>query len=297
MALFLPVMLQLILKIFSFIIAGYILGRLIRPTDSIRKTLVNLLLYLLVPALFFCNLWASDIVYKHIITTFLSVTVVMGSGILFSYIYSKFSKLKFKEIVFPISSINSGYLGVPIITILFGQGAIAFAILYNFSVTLYEYTIGLYFISGRNTKKVFSLPILYLLILAIILNQLHINVPGPVLLIGQVINYITPPLMLAFVGYELSRIKMFNIKHSLIGSFLRLIGGTIAGFICILIFNPGPMMSKVILLISGMPSAVISYIFAAKYDTGKEFAATTVLLSTLLSIITLSITLVLIGNF
>jgi predicted permease len=93
--------------------------------------------------------------------------------------------------------------------------------------------------------------------------------------------------MVGLVGYQLNFIKWPHLKLVNVGVILRMGGGFLVALILVRLFHLSGPGASVVLISSAMPSAVLTYIFAKKYEADADFAAGMILVSTLLSILTI----------
>tara|TARA_B100001765_G_C19188621_1_gene199840 strand:- start:25 stop:342 length:318 start_codon:yes stop_codon:yes gene_type:complete len=93
------------------------------------------------------------------------------------------------------------------------------------------------------------------------------------------------------LGVALAKLKIFSLNDTLLFSFIRIIVGPIVGFIFVLIFNLTGIEAGVMFIQTSMPSAVLTYLIAEIYSPKKmiDSIASTVVLSTFLSFITIPI--------
>ncbi len=87
------------------------------------------------------------------------------------------------------------------------------------------------------------------------------------------------------------RLKIFSINESLLFSFIRIIIGPLVGFGFVRIFNLTGIEDWVMFIQTSMPSAVLTYLIGEIYSPKKivNSIASTVVLSTFLSFITIPI--------
>ena len=85
--------------------------------------------------------------------------------------------------------------------------------------------------------------------------------------------------------------KIFSFKDSLIFSLTRIIIGPLIGFAFVKFFNLSGIEAGVMFIQASMPSAVLTYLIAEIYSPKKivNSIASTVVLSTFLSFITVPI--------
>ena len=96
----------------------------------------------------------------------------------------------------------------------------------------------------------------------------------------------TIPLMQISLGYRLHSVKIAMLSQSLAASFIRIAGGVTAAYIIVTLLGVEGLNKKVIILASSMPAAVITFIMSHKYKVDSALVASTVAISTLISVIT-----------
>ena len=100
--------------------------------------------------------------------------------------------------------------------------------------------------------------------------------------------------MLFALGVSLTRIRVRNFRQAIILTVLRLGLGIGVGFGLSWVFDLEGAARGVLILISSMPAAVFSYLFAATADRSPEAIAGLVFTSTIVSFVTLPLLLALI---
>lgn len=197
---------------------------------------------------------------------------------------------------------NTIFIGVPINLALFGEKSIADVLLYYIANTIFFWTIGIYCIrnDAGETSKLFSVeslkkivsPTLIAFIFSIILILLNISLPGFIMDCCKYMGNLTTPLSMLFIGSTVYSINIRNIKPDkdvifvLIGRFI-ISPLTIAA---ILFFFPLPvLMKKVFIIQASLPVISQAAIVTKAYNADYEYATTTVVLSTLISLICIPI--------
>lgn len=123
---------------------------------------------------------------------------------------------------------------------------------------IYAFVLGLFF-KGRNISAYFLFPI-------------------------KLLGLPTIPLMLFLLGTDITRIRLQRtyMKRIFFGLSIRMVGGLLLGLLLVFIFNIAGNLKGVIILLSSMPPAVMSYLLAKKFDANPEYAASMVLVGTTL---------------
>ena len=93
--------------------------------------------------------------------------------------------------------------------------------------------------------------------------------------------------MLLSLGYALASLRVASYHRSVAFSVARLVGGFAIGWIVALVLGLEGAARGVVVIQSGMPAAVLNYLFAVRYGNDPQEAASIVVISTLFSIVAL----------
>ena len=107
----------------------------------------------------------------------------------------------------------------------------------------------------------------------------------PVVMLGQA----TIPIMLISLGYRLHEVESLQLGHALGGALLRIFGGFAAANIAVHLIGAEGVNRQVLLLYGALPAAVINFILTEKYRQDPGLAASIVVLSTFISVLTIPI--------
>ena len=191
---------------------------------------------------------------------------------------------------------NVGFIGLPIAESLYGNVGLFFMAILNIHFNLLCYTLGFWLITKDNGKKqkmsLKSLinPGIIAIIIALIIFFCDIKIPDIVLSPFQFVGNITSPLALIVLGSSIAAhpLKMvFSQWRIYVLTFVRMIILPLAAFfICRSLLGPG-MMTNIITLYVGMPSAVITGMFALAYGGDEESATAGTAMMNIFCIITI----------
>lgn len=134
------------------------------------------------------------------------------------------------------------------------------------------------------------MPVPYALALGLLLNLLHSPLPN---LLAEPLNYISQSMVavaLLTLGAQIVQYP-FRLRRTAvyISMVLRLIAGPIVGFMLVLLLGLKGIPAQALLIASGMPTGVNTSILAEEYKNEPDFAAQTVLLSTIMNVITMTL--------
>jgi malate permease and related proteins len=292
--------------------AGYILGWRVPAAPEI---LVKLILYLLIPVFTFQNLMSSSLdgaAYG---------TIIIFSAILFAVLFAlarMVSAIRRHDRpmrgVFATTVIlyNSANFAIPVMALAFPKNeayAASAQVVVAACQGLAAYTIGAFIAAagsgpiGHAALKVFRIPFLYALVLAIVLKQFGIDATSlsQVNILWKPICIIAPafiPMALMTLGAQMARVHVVRVPVDLaLSVFLRLLVGPLLGLALVKLMGlEGPLAQILVIGVAG-PTAVASAVVAIEFRNRADFAASAVFLSTLAAGVTVPIVIFLAQAF
>lgn len=199
---------------------------------------------------------------------------------------------------------NTGFIGFPVLSGLFGQEAVLYGALCDAVYNLFMFTIGIAIIKPgdekidkkamiKQTIKESLNPCFFGLVIGLALFIGKVTLPdiiaGPLNSIGN----ITSPLAMIVIGSHLAEIdfrELFKAKHAYIVCLLKLIVTPLIGLVFVkLIIGTGSLLASAIIIEAAMPVAMCSVIFSEQYKADVNFAVKGVMLTTVMCIVTIPI--------
>lgn len=298
---------EIVISVLLPIFFGYFL-KLIKVISSedaitIRKFIVKAS----VPFVIFKNLYTADvIVFSQILPNLLGFIIV---SIIYTIFSNYTSKLVSKDIkqsrAYSIATQfgNYGYLGWGIMYYFFGDGGFTRAVFFSMFFWPVFLTFGFLMIF-LETKSSLSRNEFYAALLKNATTPIFAAISGLVFNLLKIKFHpvlkdfiftfasFTIPMILFSIGLDFNlKIDKARFKIAFFSSFVRLILGILFGFVTVfiisMIFKIDELTLKVILLETVMPTAAMSAFFSDFIDMDKQLLASTLTLSTLLSLITL----------
>ncbi len=275
--------LSIVFPVFCIIAAGYIFAAL-KKIDI--GSIIEVLLYLTIPALVVSSLARKTFVAEDVVLVTVSAAAVVLCNGLISLVYlSAVGRRDLRGFYLPTMFMNSGNMGFPLALLAFGDEGLSVAVLYFVAVSILVYSLGIYIAKGDGGfTEIFRLPLIYATILGLVISLGNIRLPGPVLTTFDMLGAATIPLMQLGLGYQLYSTRLASPGHSLAASLIRIGGGFIIALIVVNILGIEGTTRKVIILASSMPSAVINFVMSYRYGLQSDLVASTVALSTILSV-------------
>ena len=292
-----------IIPLYIFVIIGFIAGRYLNIN---AKGIGKLVIYIIAPFVIFEAITHSNLS----LSTFGLPIIIFLMCSLISYFFYKYGKYLYGDARANVLSVvasegNTGYFGIPIALLLFNQNVFGIYILGTLGVTIFENTVVYYLTArGRYTVKesfnrLKKLPAIYAFLFAIIF--LYFELKLPVFMDNFVISmqgaYVTLGMML--IGFGISSIKNLSFDYkfislSFLGKFvvwpllmliLVLIDHYLFQFYTIEIY-------RAFMLLSIVPIAANTVIFATALDVFPEKVSSAVLFSTIFALLYVPIIIV-----
>lgn len=251
-------------------------------------SVTEIIVYLATPALVFTSLASRPLFAGDIAVLFSGVVIIFAGVGLMIWLYFLIFQFHSRGFALPALFMNAGNMGIPLALFAFGPPGMQRAALLFVIITFFQYSLGIYILSGRgNWTEIFRLPLIYATIAGLSFNLGQIRIPElifqPLSLLGQA----TIPLMLVSLGYRLHDFRSLQWGHAVGGALLRILGGFVAAYIAVKLVGADGINRQVLLLYGSLPAAAMNFILTEKFGQDPNLAASIVVLSTFLSVITI----------
>lgn len=287
-----PNILNIILPTFIVVLIGYILGKTTRINMS---SIVDVVLYIGLPALAFVSMLSKDIVLLDASRVWASaILITFGCGIV-AWIVFTILRQKHSGLYIPISMMNTVNIPFPIIFLAYGPEGLFAATLFYIPNVILLYSLGVFIASKKHwresAREIFRIPSIYAAIIGLSLNLFDVTVPQLIIKPLDFVSMMTIPLVLLVLGHGLSRVRISSVPTTLLASFLRMGVGLLLGLLAVNLFNLTGVLRAVVILDSAMPAAVISSILTSKYDNEANLVSSVVFTTTIASLVTIPLLL------
>jgi predicted permease len=283
--------------------AGFALGKLLH-IDA--RSLGRVVFYVFSPVLIFNLLIQNHLKIGEAVGVIsLAVFVVLTMGLI-TFVLGSLFKLErpvLTAILITTMFANTGNYGLPLVSFAFGEEALSYAGVYFATTTFLFYTLGVLIASlgHMNLKEallgLFKVPTLYAVILAILINILKIQIPGPVDRAVELAAGGTIPLMLILLGVELTRVQLSGSARAMqLSVSLRLLIAPLIALLFTVLFGIRGTALQGGVTEAAMPSMVSATVLATEYQLDSRLVTAVIFISTLLSPLTLTPLLVFLGR-
>lgn len=261
---------------------GYAFGRSSAGLHS--RTLSTLVLMVATPSLVFHTLVSMHIGFGTMghmaIAAVASIAVAAGLGLIALVALRAPVRLYLPSIMLP----NSGNLGLPLAALAFGDEGMRLAVSYFFVVALVQYSVGMAIASGRVDLRYFlRQPLLYSVALVLVVAGFDLPVPMVVLNTTEILGGLMVPAMLILLGSSLATLNVSDMRAALGVAFARLIFGICAAYAVIWGLDLSGVAAGVVFVLATMPSAIVTFVFAERYQENSAAVAGAVVVSTVVT--------------
>ena len=288
------ILLQQTIIMFALMLLGLLLSRRGMITEQGSRDLSNVLLYAVIPCVIlrsYMSEFSTEKLRAMGLSALISV-IAFAASIAVAYLTCG-TRHRIEN--FAVAFGNAGFIGIPLVTAVFGPEAAFYVVSFSTFANLLQWTYGIVIISGKketmNLKMVFVNPVFISMVIGIALFVLQPTLPT---VVTGTIGYIADGntvLAMIILGYYLSKVQLrglFADVRLYLFSALRLL---VVPAVTILVFLPFPFargeITLITLIAAATPIASSTAIFAQKFDQDYRRAVSYVCLSTILSVATL----------
>jgi predicted permease len=296
----LPVFVQTVLPVFLVAGAGWLLGRRL-TLDG--RTLGRVLFYLATPSLVFRSLYEMQLdprAIQHVVLV--AVLVMLLTAFLGWLVAYNLERTERAAVTLTSGISNNGNMGLPITLFAFGEPGLALATVYYVASSFLTNTVGSVVASagrapiGAALAQIVRVPVLYAAVGGLLLNRFGVTLPTGLFRAVDLVASAAVPLMLILLGVQLRHVNLRQRERGVFRSAaVRLLAAPVLAWGLCLLFGIRGTEGSVIIVQAAMPTAVITSVLATEYDTAPRLVATIILVSTLISMVTLSVILTLVG--
>ena len=288
------ILLQQTIIMFALMLLGLLLSRRGMITEQGSRDLSNVLLYAVIPCVILRS-YMSEFSTEKLRAMGLSALIAViafAASIAVAYLTCG-TRHRIEN--FAVAFGNAGFIGIPLVTAVFGPEAAFYVVPFSTFANLLQWTYGIVIISGKketmNLRMVFVNPVFISMVIGIALFVLQPTLPT---VVTGTIGYIADGntvLAMIILGYYLSKVQLrglFADVRLYLFSALRLL---VVPAVTILVFLPFPFargeITLITLIAAATPIASSTAIFAQKFGQDYRRAVSYVCLSTILSVATL----------
>ncbi|SCZ80566.1 AEC family transporter [Acidaminobacter hydrogenoformans] len=293
--------LQQIFVIFLLIVIGAVVKRLRVVSDDIIREVGSLVINVTLPAFLITSMnmeFSPSVLRSSAVFLIISLCVYVF-GILMVRPATWVLRVDGKAMdvyEYIILFSNFGYMGYPVINLIFGAQGVFYTAIYNLPFSFLVWTHGVHVLkrhgdAAHTHRKGFRPnPSLIAVVAGFILFLLSVKLPAPIYDALSLVGSMTTPLSMMFIGFILaeSDFKQLTMDWKVYAfSAIRLLVMPVCVYLVLKMMGFEGLLLGVPVVISAMPAAANSAVIAAQYGSDFQLASRAVFISTLLSIATI----------
>lgn len=303
------IMLKNVIIFVLLAVPGYFLvkGKVLKGQDSggLSKLLTNIGMPALVLSSTLSLNFTAELTVSMLVVAVLCTAFTVFSFVSSGWLCHSQNQKTTAMMRFATTFVNSGFIGIPLATAVFGGDSpvMAYLIVSNIVMNVAMFTMGTYLISGDksaiNVKKALLTPVVLAFLVGIVLNLLGVAKAVPELLTyTNHFKGIVTPLSMIVLGMKLADVpmkKLFASRQMYYVSFLRLVAYPVVGTALVFALQYVPFLgldaSAVLGFFIGvaMPTAGLASVFSDQFGGDTESAVILTLGTTVVSIATIPV--------
>lgn len=283
--------------LFILLSVGFICRKTNIITDDLIKGLSNIIINVCLPALIITSLnYKFDKgLFKNTLILLIVSFFIYIALLIIGYIFTKVLHIKNPKkgvYIFLLVFSNVGFMGFPIINIVYGNIGIFYSSFILLWFNLLLWTVGIILVNPKDKFKLKSVinPGIISLCIGLVIFIFSLKITKPIYLSLKSLANITTPLAMMVVGALLGSVKLKSLfKNLKLLTFvlLKLLIIPLLLVVVLKLFIIPDIIIGILVIIFSMPSAVNASIFSRRYDSDYILASKGVFLTTLFSIVTI----------
>jgi len=281
---------------------GFVLDRRFKINT---RSLSQVIVYLGSPALVLVSIGSTTLQAQELKQIIIFTALVMFSMAAITWAIARLLGLGQKlRSAFALSAtlLNAGNFGIPFITFAFGQEAMSVAVIIYATAAIVANTLGIFLASSGSASvkdslaNIVKVPLPYAVALGLLVNLGLITFPLPVNRGLELLGQSAVPLMLVVLGAQLARVKIESqLTLVALASGAKVLLAPFLGFMIAKLMGFDGQTASIAIIQTSMPTAVIAIILAEEFGSDPKFVSSVVMVSTLVSFLSLSVLLTLLG--
>ncbi|WP_424934260.1 AEC family transporter [Amaricoccus macauensis] len=273
---------QILAPITIVVLIGFFLNRRGVITDG--RTISSLVVTVASPSLIFSSLTSGHVPPGSIQTMAMAALLCLACAAAIGLVVLKATGGPVRSFLPPLMLPNAGNMGLPLAVLAFGPEGMSFAAAFFMTVTLVQFSVGLSIYAGSvRLGTVFRQPLIFAVAAVLAVNAFGIPVPRVVTDTTTMLGGMMMPAMLLLLGSSLASLGVTDLKPAILVAVGRLGIGVVSAVLAIFILELDGIAAGTVFLLATMPTAVVNYVLAERFQHNASQVAGSVVASTLLT--------------
>ncbi|UWD47007.1 AEC family transporter [Clostridioides difficile] len=287
--------------LFIIILVGYFVRKFNLLDEYCTSKLSNLTMTIFLPSMIISSMqinFDNKMIQKILLLLFISLVMYIVSiviAFLLKYILKCEDTKDLGIYQYIVVFSNVAFMGYPVIEAVLGHEAIFYTAIFNLPFNLFSFTLGIYLLSKGSTTKGFSMkslisPATIAVVIGLFLFITGLRLPQFINDPLEMLGSMTTPISMIIIGSLLansSAIDCFVNKRLYLVTIVRLLVLPVIIYFILKGWVNDKMILAIPVVISSMPAAANTAIFANQYDSNVTLASQCVFFTTLFSVISI----------
>ena len=301
-----------VLPVFGLVACGYLAGRFGLVTQASSLALNQFVYAFALPAMLFVAVYRGSL--DEILSgTFLLAVIgaTLGTaivGFVLSYYLSGASPAESTMRALNASFANTGYLGIPLVTVAYGERAALPAALATVATNIVSFALAIVCLElfvnrqrggvRRALSGVVRSPLIWPIALAIALVALQVKVPVPMERFATLLAAAAGPCALFAIGLFVSQLSIrAGAAASWQSTLLKLVlHPLLMALLAFYLLPVDPFWAKIAVICASLPLGATAFVLAQRYRLLEAETSTGAVISTVASLFTVSLVMALLAS-
>ena len=296
------------LPVFGLVASGYLAGRLGLVHQASSEALNQFVYAFALPAMLFVAVYRGSL--DEILSGYFLLAVILATlgTAAVGFVVSHLSHASWAESTMRAlnaSFANTGYLGIPLVTVAYGESAALPAALATVATNIVSFALAIVCIEmfvnprrggvSRALSGVVRSPLIWPIALAILLVALETRIPVPVERFASLLAAAAGPCALFAIGLFVSRLSLREgIASSWQSAVLKLVLHPLLMALLVFLALPVDLFwAKIAVVCASLPLGATAFVLAQRYKLLEAETSSGAVLSTAASVLTVSLVMAL----
>ena len=266
----------IVFPIFLIVLIGFAYGRKRQPDMGVANQL-NMAIFL--PALIFSALAGKSFnLADNAFIALGAVVVVLGSGLL-AWPLARLLGYQARTLLPPVMFNNVGNMGLPLLLLTFGPGALGAAVMLMLVLTLLQFALSAWILNGRlRLDMLWQEPVFAAAALGVTVSLTQATVWAPLMTACKLLGDISLGLMIFSLGVRLSTARLNAWGIGVVGAIATPVTGMLVAWAYGALAGLPRSEQDILFIFGALPPAVSCFIFAERYQQEPDKVAAIVMI-------------------
>jgi predicted permease len=300
-----------VLPVFGLVACGYLAGRFRIVTQASSQALNQFVYAFALPAMLFVAVYRGsleEILSGAFLLAVIGATVATAlAGFFLSYFLNGTNAAESTMRALNASFANTGYLGIPLVTVAYGERAALPAALATVATNFVSFALAIVCLElfvnphrggvRRALQGVVMSPLIWPIVLAVLLVFLELKIPLPVERFATLLAAAAGPCALFAIGLFVSQLSIrAGAAASWQTTVLKLaLHPLLMAALVFWILPVDPFWAKIAVVCASLPLGATAFVLAQRYRLLEAETSTGAVVSTAASLLTVSLVMALLG--